>query len=137
MFWEKGGKNFEAQIFLVTKAVGTTLDDTDFVVRALNKSEANFIVHFTVGNNALPVAFDHGGEFFQGAQSLPAELSFPVVKELSGPCRALIGPKVAEGFFEQVSLEQSCVGSEKSSQRLASLTAQVVPFALARCSADP
>ena len=128
-FWEEGSEDFEVQIFLVSDAVCAALDDADLVVRALDKAEADFIVHFTVGNNAIPVAFDHVGELFKWAQALPAELGLPVVEKLPGPGWVLIAPKVDEGFFEQVGLEQSRIGIEESFERFTAFTAQIVSMA--------
>src|SRR3989338_1749303 len=128
VFRDEGGQDFEVQVFLVSDSIGAALNDADFVVRAFNKTEADFIVHFTVGNNAIPVAFDHGGELFEGSQSLPAQLRLPVVEKLSCPSGVSILPKAAKGFFEQVGFEQSLVGIEESPQRFAAFASEMIPF---------
>ena len=59
-FWEKRSEDFEMQVFLVTDAVRATLDHADIVVRALNKSEADFIVHFAAITASLIFAVFRG-----------------------------------------------------------------------------
>lgn len=84
MFWDEGGEDFEVQIFLVSNSAGTTLDDSDFVVDAFDETEADLVVHLAIGHDSTPMTFDPLGELFEGAQSLPTQLGFPMVEELSG-----------------------------------------------------
>ncbi len=127
MIWNKGTEDFEAEVFLVTDAIGAALDEADLVVDALDEAKADLVIHFAVGDDAVPMPLNQGGELFQGLQALPSQLSFPVVEELSGPRWMLIGPEVAEGFFEEVSLEEPLVGIEEGSQRFAAFRSEMIP----------
>ena len=100
MFWEERGEDFEAQVLLVTNAIGTTLDNPDFIISAFDETEAALIIRVTVGHDTVPMSFDHSCELFQRFESLPAQLRFPVIKELPGPSRTFIGPQITEGFLE-------------------------------------
>lgn len=127
MFWDKRGEDFEAEVFFVSKAVGAALDDADFIVHSFDETKADFVIHAAIRSDAIPMAFDHVGELFKWAQSLPSQLSLPVVEKLSCPAGLLVGPEVGKRFFEQIGFEELGVGIEESLERFAAFTAEMIP----------
>src|SRR5215813_1380862 len=96
-------KNFQSQIFFVSKAVSPSLDDTNFVVQSLDKSQRHFVLRSAVSRNTLPMTLNHLGKFLKRSEPLPFECCLPVLKEAPRPPFALIAPQLAKGLFEQVS----------------------------------
>jgi hypothetical protein len=85
--------SLEAKIFLVTQAVGTSLEDADFVVEAFNEKR-DFVFRPAVGGDAVPVAVDHIGEALVGSEALPLE-------ETPRPSFAPVVPELAEGLNQR------------------------------------
>jgi hypothetical protein len=83
--WQHASEYFEPQVFLVAQAVGTSLDDTDFVVEPLDEAQRDFVLRFAVCGDAIPMAIDHVGEFLVGLQSLPLERHAPVLEKAPRP----------------------------------------------------
>jgi len=79
------GEDFEFEIFLVPQAVSAALDDADFVVEAFDEAEGDFVFRLAIGGDAVPMFFDHLGKLLVRGKTLPAKLSFPVVKKLPRP----------------------------------------------------
>ena len=127
MFWEKRSKDFESKVFFIAQAVGAALDDSDFIVHTFDEAKADFVVDLAVGDDAIPVAFNHRSELFHGAQALPLELLLPIVKKLSRPGWMTISPKSAERFFEQIGFEELGIGIEESLERFTAFTSQMIP----------
>lgn len=50
---------------------GPALDQPDLVVEAFHEHERNLVVWMAIGSDAIPVAFDHGGEILKGLEPLP------------------------------------------------------------------
>lgn len=94
------GDDFHSQVFLVAKAVRLALNDTNGVVQSLDATQRDFVLGLAVGDDALPMPFDHGREFLEGLKPLPAQAALPVLEEASRPAFALVVPELAEGFLE-------------------------------------
>src|SRR5689334_860944 len=120
-------KDFQSQIFFVSKTISPSLDDTNLVVQSLDESQRHFVFRSAVSRNSLPMTLDHLSKFFKGSKPLPSECGLPVFKEASRPPFALIAPQLAKGLFEQVSGVEPLVGAEQSLQSLAALQSQIVP----------
>jgi hypothetical protein len=75
-------------------------------------SEALF--WFAVGGESIPVTLDHLREGLVRFQTLPFQLSAPVLEELPRPGLAGVIPKLAEGLLQQV----SSVPSQRIGRRL-------------------
>jgi hypothetical protein len=78
---EHGGEDFEAEVFLVSKSVGSPLDDADFVVESFDEAERDLVLRLAVGGDAIPVTLDHVGEFLVGLQALPLQAGTPLIEE--------------------------------------------------------
>ena len=117
---QHAGEDLQAQIFFVAQAVGATLEDPDLVVQTLDEAERDFVLGFTVGSDAVPVALDHGGELFVGREALPLEAGAPVVEEAPCPGFSFVCPELVERLFQQICRVQALVCGE---QRLQSLPA--------------
>ena len=102
---------------MIPDAVGAALNDTDLGVESLHETERDFVVGMAVTGDAIPMAFDHGGEILKGLESAPAQLGFPVVEKFSSPCGVLVVPQLPERFFEQIGLLDTPVGLEEEPER--------------------
>src|SRR3970282_2344732 len=102
-------KNFQPQIFFISKAIGTPLDDTNLVVEALDESQRHFVFGSAVSGNAIPMTFNHLGKFLIGSKPLPFERRLPVLKEAPCPTFALVAPQLPKGLLEQIRAVQSFV----------------------------
>src|SRR5215468_6799428 len=120
-------KNFQSQIFFVSKAVSPSLDDTNFVVQSLDKSQRHFVLRSAVSRNTLPMTLNHLGEFLKRSEPLPFECCLPVLKEAPRPPFALIAPQLAKGLFEQVSDVEPLIGAQQGLQSLAAFQSEIVP----------
>src|SRR5215813_12187196 len=120
-------KNFQSQIFFVSKAVSPSLDDTNFVVQSLDKSQRHFVLRSAVSRNTLPMTLNHLGKFLKRSEPLPFECCLPVLKEAPRPPFALIAPQLAKGLFEQVSDVEPLIGAQQGLQSLAAFQSEIVP----------
>src|SRR5574337_783711 len=120
-------KDFKSQIFLVPKAVGASLNHSNFVVESLHKSQRHFVLRSAVSRNAIPMTLDHLSKLLVGPEPLPFERRLPVLKEPPGPTFALVAPQLTERLLEQIGAVQSLVGMEQSLQRLAAFKSQILP----------
>src|SRR5215475_1515043 len=119
-------KNFQSQIFFVSKAVSPSLDDTNFVVQSLDKSQRHFVLRSAVSRNTLPMTLNHLGKFLKRSEPLPFECCLPVLKEAPRPPFALIAPQLAKGLFEQVSDVEPLIGAQQGLQSLAAFQSEIV-----------
>jgi len=110
---------------VISNAVSPALNDADLVVETLHESERDFVVGMAVTDNAVPVVFDHVGEFLKGRQSAPSQLRFPVVEKFQGTSRIFVIPELPEGFFEQIGLLDPPVGLEEKPQSPAPIQIEV------------
>src|ERR1700752_983602 len=120
-------KNFQSQILFVSKTVSSALDDTNFVVQSLDKSQRHFVFRSAVGRNTLPMTFNQLSKFLEGCKPRPFERGLPVLKEASRPSFALVAPQLAKGLFEQVRGVEPLVGTQQSLQRLATFEIEIIP----------
>ena len=95
---EHAGEDLEAEILLVAKTVGSTLDDTDLVVESLDEAERYLVLGAAVCRDAVPVAVDHPGELLVGLEALPFERVPPVLEEAPGPALPGVVPELSEGL---------------------------------------
>src|SRR4026208_1695324 len=87
-------EDFESQIFFVPKAIRASLDNANFVVESLNKSQRHFVLRPAVSRNAIPMTLDHLSKLLVGSKPLPFERRLPVLKETPGPTLALVAPQL-------------------------------------------
>src|SRR5580765_3700590 len=92
-------KDFEPQIFFISKAISTPLDHPNFVIKSFDKSQRHFVFWPDVSGNAIPMALDHLGKLLVRLKPLPFERRSPVLKEASGPTLALVAPQLTKGFL--------------------------------------
>src|ERR1043166_294714 len=119
-------KNFQSQIFFVSKAVSSSLDDTNFVVQSFDKSQRHFVFRSTVSRNPLPMTLNHLGKFLIRSEPLPFECCLPVLKEASRPPFALVAPQLAKGLFKEVRDIESLVRAQQGLQSLAPFQSEIV-----------
>ena len=118
--------DLHAQVLFIAEAVGLALNDADGVVQAFHTAERDFVLGLAVRNDAVPMAFDHGGELLKRLESLPLECVFPVLEELPGPGLTSIVPQLSERFLEQVGRVEPFIGGEQGLERLAAIEVQVL-----------
>ena len=123
---QHAGQDLQAKVLLVAQPVRSALDDTDLVVQPFDETERNLILGFAVRRETVPVTLDHLREGLVGFQTLPFQLSPPVLEELPCPGLAVVIPQLAEGFFQQVGGVQTLVGRQQQSQVLASAAGEVL-----------
>ena len=117
---QEGGEDLEPKVLLITKAIGTALNDTDLVVDAFDQAEGHLVPWTAVGLDAVPMAFDHRGEALKGGEPLPEQLLFPPLEESSGPSRPPKAPELAEGLLEQVSPMDTLIGLQEHREAVTS-----------------
>lgn len=127
-FREHAGKDFEAQVVFISQSVGAALDDTDLVVQAFDEPERDFVLGLTIRGDPIPVTVNHFSELLQGFESLPAQLTAPVIKELACPSGAVIVPELAEGLFQHLGGVEALIGRQEFLQSLARRKGQVLPM---------
>ena len=125
--WQHAGQDFQAQVFLVSQSVCTSLDDADLVVQPFNETKRNFVLGFAVGGDPIPMLIDHLSEFLVGFQALPLQARSPVLEEPPCPTFPLIAPQLPEGLLQHIRCVQSLVRCEQRLQRPATFQRQVLP----------
>src|SRR3989338_263181 len=121
------GDDLHSQVFLIAKAVRLALNDAYGVVQSLDAAQRDFVLGLAIGNDALPMTFDHGRELLEGCKPLPAQTALPVLEEASRPAFAFVVPELAEGLLEQVGGVEPLVGREQGLERLPAIEVQVLP----------
>ena len=124
---QHAGQDFQAQVFLVSQSVCTSLDDADLVVQPFNETKRNFVLGFAVGGDPIPMLIDHLSEFLVGFQALPLQARSPVLEEPPCPTFPLIAPQLPEGLLQHIRCVQSLVRCEQRLQRPATFQRQVLP----------
>src|SRR3990172_10963219 len=97
MFWEfrqEMRNDLHGQILFIAEAIGLALDDANGVVQPLDATERDFVLGLAVGNDAVPMTFDHLRELLERLESLPLEAGTPVFEELPGPGFARVVPQL-------------------------------------------
>jgi len=102
------------------------LQPPDFVVDPFNQSKADFIVRMTVGDNAIPMEFDHRSKLPVRFQALPFQAVFPAIEESAGATFGAVVPELSEGFLEDIGCVQTQVGLERLLQGASSIQTQVL-----------
>src|SRR5437667_2401118 len=125
---QRRGEDLQPQVFLVTYAISSSLDDADLVVQPLNEPERNLVLGLAVSSDSIPMAFDHCRELFIGLESLPLQCGAPVLEEAPRPPLALVVPELTEGFLEYIGGVEPLVGSEQPLEGLAAVQTQVLPM---------
>jgi len=54
--------HFEAEVFLVPKSVGPSLDDADLVVDPFDEPQGHLVLLMAIRRDPVPVLLDHPGE---------------------------------------------------------------------------
>src|SRR3989344_915175 len=70
--WQKMRDDLHGQVLFVAEAVRLTLDDANGVVQSLDATERDFVFGLTVGNDAVPMTFDHLRELLERLECLAA-----------------------------------------------------------------
>src|SRR5271157_5815875 len=123
--WQHAGENLEAEIFFVAQAVGSALEDADFIVEAFDEAERDLVFRFAVGGDAVPMAIDQVGEALVGPEALPFEAGPPVLEETPRPTLAPVIPELAECLLEDVGRVEALVGGEQNFERAFALQGEV------------
>src|SRR5207253_2399721 len=72
-FREHTRKDFQSQVFFVTEAIGSSLENADFVVESFDEAQSNLVFGVAIESDAVPVILDHLGELFERLETLPFE----------------------------------------------------------------
>src|SRR5665647_3423835 len=107
--WKHACEHVEPQLVLVAQTVGAALDDADLVVEALDEAERDLVFGLAVGGDAIPMPVDHFGELFIRCEPLPLQARAPVLEEAPRQTLALVVPKLAKGFLQNVGRVQPLV----------------------------
>src|SRR6266849_4505494 len=118
-------ENIEAEIFVASQTVCSSLEDADFVVEAFDEAERDLVFGFAIGGDTVPVAIDHVGEALVGAEALPFEAGSPIVEEAPRPALAPVVPELAEGLLEDVGSVEALVGGQQNLERALALQGEV------------
>ncbi len=70
---EHAGEDFQLQILFVAQSVGTSLDDPDFIVQALDEPQGHFVLRVTIHGTPLPGALNQFRKLLVGLQALPLQ----------------------------------------------------------------
>ena len=100
-----GLDDLKLHIVFVAEAVGHADGIAGFEVGRFDEAQRDVFVAICL--NAIPMFFDHLGELLIWGDSTPLELFSPLAKELASPELGGVGPKMTEGFFEQIGFEQT------------------------------
>src|SRR2546427_5094677 len=104
----------KAQIFFVSKAVSTPLDDANLIVEPFDESQRHFVLRSAVSGNPIPMTLDHLGKFLIGLKPLPFERRLPVLKEAPCPTFALVAPQLTKGLLEQEAVFSRLLATSKA-----------------------
>ena len=72
-FWQHARQDFEAEILLVSKSVGSSLDDADLVVESFDEPQRYLVPLLAVRRDPIPVLLDHPSKLLERLQSLPPQ----------------------------------------------------------------
>ena len=106
------GQDLQVEALLVVQTVGSSLDDTDFVVQSLDEAERDFVARIEVGGDAVPVSVDDLGELLVGLEALPFQLRLPALEEIPRPRRAARVLHLPERLLHQICGIEPFVGHE-------------------------
>src|SRR5271165_1743332 len=126
-FWQHAREDLQPEIFFIAETIGSPLDGTNLVVDALYETQRHLVLLVAIGFDAVPVGFNHPGEFLEGLQTLPAERFAPLVEETSCPPRVVVIPQLAKRFLEQVGFVQPLVGPEQELECRSAIGREVPP----------
>src|SRR3954454_22299898 len=126
-FRQHAREDFEAKVFLVSKAVGPPLDDADLVVDPFDEPQRHLVLLMAIRRDPVPVLLDHPGEPLVRLEALPSQGRLPTLEESPRPHLPLVVPQLAEHLLEQIGLVQPPVGLEQCLQRLTPLLREVGP----------
>jgi len=123
----EGGTNLEEEVFVVSEAVGHSLDDFDLVVDAFQ--EAGVERPAAVGQDAGEVFLEPPGELLQGFDAAEDRSVVPLLPEPPGRSFVDVGPEVLEVVLEDVDRGQFPIGMEQLVQLHPVLRHDVLPVA--------
>src|SRR3954468_18925134 len=126
-FRQHAREDFEAKVFLVSKAVGPPLDDADLVVDPFDEPPRHLVLLMAIRRDPVPMLFDHPGELLVRLEALPPQCRLPTLEESARPHLPLVVPQLAEHLLEQIGLVQPLVRREQRLQRLTPLLREVGP----------
>ena len=124
---QHAGKDFQAKVLFVPKAVRPPLDDPDLGVDALHEPQGDLLLRLAIRRDPAPVPFHHRGELLEGFEPLPFQRFLPVVEEPPGPPLPGVSSQLIERFLEQIGRVEPLVGGEQLPQRLPPRQREVLP----------
>ena len=98
-----------------TKAVGSSGDDSDFVVEALNGTVGDFSSGSKPIQDQRLMGAKHPGDLFHGFQTATHGPGAPIVEEAAGPNHGFVMPEIGEGILQ---LPGPCSSQLASQQRI-------------------
>ena len=63
---QHASQDLKAKVLLVVQTIGSSLDDTNLIVEALDKTQRGLIFGLAVSGDALPVTVYHAGKLLVG-----------------------------------------------------------------------
>ena len=82
--WGTGLYDFQFHVLLVTVAVGTADQITDFKVCGFEVAERDMLI--AIGKDAVEMFLDHTRKAVIGFKAAPFELCHPAIEKLTSPC---------------------------------------------------
>src|SRR3954452_5381556 len=77
--WQHAGEDLEAEVLLISKSVGPSLDDADLVVDPFDEAQRHLVLLIAIRRDPVPVLFDHPGELFVWLEALPPQGRLPTL----------------------------------------------------------
>src|ERR1019366_7759956 len=96
------------------------------LLRPSTKPSETLFFRLAVGGDAIPMPIDHLGKLFIRCEPLPLQARAPVLEEAPSPALALVVPKLAEGFLQNVGRVQPLVRRQQQRERSPALQAKVL-----------
>src|SRR5829696_1627405 len=87
-FWQHAREDLEAEVLLVSKSVGSSLDHAELVVDPFDEAQGHLVLLMAIRRDPVPVLLDHPRELLVRLETLPPQSRSPSVEEATRPSLA-------------------------------------------------